>query len=258
MNGEHRKKKEQIFSGIGVYPAIVIGKVTVAPKEEVEIPRYQILKKYIPFELKRFENALNSSRSQLEEILSRIDEGTHKEVYSILEIKKMFLSDSSMMDKVKNLIEKEQVNAEWAIEKILKEMEKFFEKINDPYLRERKEDLYFVTTRLIKNLKGEKSELREATENLTTEIFAAHDLSPVDVIRLTKSNVKGVIIEVGGKNSHTSITLRSLETAGVVGVENFIPHSETGDIAIVDGIHGTVILNPTARMLEKYSELIWW
>ncbi len=247
-----RKKKELTFEGIGVYPGIAIGTLSISTRSKVEIPKYQILKPYIGYELRRFDRALLASKKQIEEILSRIDPDLQKEVFSILEIQKMFLNDATLMSKIKNHIVEEQINAEWAVEKVVKEMEKFFEKINDPYIRERKEDLYFVANRLVKNLRGEREEdIGESGR----DILAAHDLSPLEVVKLHKAGVKGLIVEIGGKNSHTSITIRTLELPAVVGVEGFLDHAEEGDEVIVDGIHGVVILNPTRHMVEKYAAL---
>ncbi len=250
---KYRKKKELTFRGIGVYPGIGIGRISIIRHGKVEIPKYQILKPYVGYEIRKFQKALDNSKEQIEEILSKIDAKHQKEVYSILEIQKMFLNDSTLMEKIKKLIVEEQINAEWAVEKVVKEMEQFFEKINDPYIRERKEDLYFVANRLIRNLKGEEKE--ESEEIIEREIISSHDLSPIEVVRLSKEGIKGIIVEVGGKNSHTSITIRTLEIPAVVGVEDFLSHAESGDKVIVDGVHGVVILNPTERMEEKYREL---
>ena len=245
-----KRKKEIKLKGIGVYPSITVGSVKTIFSGLFEIPKVNVLKSYVTDEIKRFQKALESSKNQISSTLKKVDPKEQKEIYSILEIQEMFLNDSSIVSKIENIIVDKQINAEWAIEEVLEEMKTFFSNINDPYLKERQEDLSFVAQRLMKSLQGHDD--KKMVENIEGKIIVTSDLSPLEVVRLHRKKVLGIITESGGLTSHTSITLRTLGIPSVVGVEGVLSKVENGDSVILDGRKGNIWINPTSDREERF------
>ncbi len=173
-----------------------------------------------------------------------------KEHAFILETHLMMLSDPSLMGRVQELIRKENINAEWALKIALTEIEKDFESIGDEYIKSRGDDTAFVGERLRRNLIGKKHSGYHLFEK---SIIVAHNLSPADTAMLNKEKVLGFATDVGGITSHTAIIAHSLEMPAVVGLENASTVINPGDIVILDGITGIVIVNPSESQISEYE-----
>ncbi|MES2771457.1 MAG: phosphoenolpyruvate--protein phosphotransferase, partial [Pseudomonadota bacterium] len=156
----------------------------------------------------------------------------------------------------KQLIRERRYNAEWALVQQMDVLVDQFEKIEDPYLRERSYDVRQVVERVIKELTGqpERPSLKAAKgvkeENL---IVVAHDLSPADVIAFKEHHFAGFITDVGGTTSHTAILARSLAIPAILGLHNARQLIRDKEMIIVDGTRGVVIVNPDPRVLEEYQ-----
>jgi len=127
---------------------------------------------------------------------------------------------------------------------------KAFAKMNDEYLKERISDIDDVGKRILKNLLGAKEKsLSDLKEKV---IVVAYDLSPSDTATMHKKNVMGFVTDIGGRTSHTAIMAKSLEIPAVVGLEKATAKINSGDMLIVDGTEGIVIINPDKAALKKY------
>ncbi|MBI5901957.1 MAG: phosphoenolpyruvate--protein phosphotransferase, partial [Deltaproteobacteria bacterium] len=238
------KKQVILMKGIGVSSGIVIGKAYLMETGVVEPAHYcYIDASDVEKEVERFEKALNDSWDQLNRIKKKMEEDRRgKEHISIIDAHLMILKDNMLINDTVKVIKEEHVNAEWALDTVLKGVMEYFDKIDDEYLRERSKDIEHIVNRVLVNLMGRKHE--SVAEIKTPSIVIARDLTPADTAQMVKGMVLSFLTDAGGKTSHIAIMARSLEIPAVVGLESVTRKAENGDTVIVDGTTGTVIINP--------------
>lgn len=244
-----------VLKGIGVSPGINIGRAHLVDGGILETPAYCYLDSaYVADEVKRFRKAVQDSKEQLQKIKNKLlhDGGRGKEHIRIIDAHLLMLEDRMLIDDTIKTIKKEKVNAEWAIKMVMKEIREFFDTIDDEYIRERGSDIDHICDRVLKNLMGKRhetiAEIKEAV------IVVAHDLAPTDTAQMVKGKVLGFLTDIGGKTSHTAIVARSLEIPAVVGLENITQKVNAGDILIIDGLSGMVIINPSQKVVREYEK----
>lgn len=243
-----------VLKGIGVSPGISIGMAFLVDGGRLETPAYCYLDlAYIPLEVKRFEKAVQESKDQLLKIRNKLlNDVKGKEHIRIIDAHLLMLEDKMLIDDTIKTIKKEKVNVEWAIRMVMKEIRDFFDSIDDEYLRERGSDIDHICDRVLKNLMGKKHEtISEIKEEV---IVVAHDLAPTDTVQMVKEKVLGFLTDIGGKTSHTAIVARSIEIPAVVGLENITQKVNAGDLLIIDGTSGTVVINPSKKILRDYEK----
>jgi phosphotransferase system enzyme I (PtsI) len=159
------------------------------------------------------------------------------------------------LDEVVRVIQTEKVNAEHAFHTVMERYAATLATIDDEYLRERATDMRDVTVRVLNNLLGveEESELRHLKEPC---IIISHDLTPSNTAQLDKRKVLGFATDVGSKTSHTAIMARSLRIPAVVGLKDASQVLVSGEYALLDGLNGVIIVNPTDQTLYEYGQLI--
>jgi len=247
-----KKQDNKNFIGIAASPGIAIGKVFLWDSEEYTISKYQIQISRIPVEITRFEEALIKTRTEILEIQKKISGemgSVHAEIFNA---HLLVLEDRMLIEEVINKIKKEKVNVEHAFAVILKKYLNIFSKMDDEYLRERLVDIQDVGKRIIRNLLGkQKQGLLELNEKV---VIVAANLSPSDTALMHKDKVVGFATDMGGRTSHTAILARSMEIPAVVGLKTLTPAVKNGDMIVVDGNTGTIILNPTKSAVLKYQK----
>jgi len=248
----HPSESKDTMQGIPVSPGIIIGKAHLVDRSRVKILyQYLIDEKQVSGEVQRFENALRATEEQLETLKNKMPEHV-KEHSFILDSHLMILKDSMLRDSTIRRIEEEKINAEWALKKSFHEIRKIFAQIDDEYISNRIQDVESVSERILRNLSGEAQEsLAEIQERV---IIVAHDLSPADTTELNISKVMGFITDVGGQTSHTAIMAQALEIPAVVGLESASARISDGDLLIVDGSTGEVVINPDDAEIIRYQE----
>src|SRR5262249_16944860 len=138
--------------------------------------------------------------------------------YRILEAHRLMLSDVHLVERARRLIREEKTSADWAVRKALDQIQAVFERIEDPYFRDRRTDIALVGERLLRNLLGMFA-TAAADEVPKGSIAVAHELSPSDAAQLGRAEAAGFCTEGGGRTSHTAIVARALGLPYVVGVE---------------------------------------
>ena len=204
-------------------------------------------------ELKKFENALVSTREDIKAIKAKAKGRLSDEELAIFDAHLEFTNDPGLIDQVIAQIKAESVNAEFALETVANNFISMFEAMDDAYFRERAADIKDVTYRIKSHVMGVKI----ADLSLIDEpsIVLAEDLTPSDTAQLDKNYTKGFVTEIGGRTSHSAIMARSLEIPAVVGVTNVLKELEHGQEIIMDAIKGEVIVDPTSEEKEEYSKL---
>jgi phosphotransferase system enzyme I (PtsI) len=206
-------------------------------------------------EVERLEKALVLTRHQILEIQRKVGEGMGAQEGSIFDAHLLVLEDRTLLDEVVRVIREEKVNAEHAFHTVAERYAATLAAIEDEYLRERATDMRDVTTRVLNNLLGleEEADLRHLKEPC---IIVCHDLTPSNTAQLDKRNVLGFATDVGSKTSHTAIMARSLRIPAVVGLKDVSGQVESGQYALLDGLNGVLIVNPSDQALFEYAQLI--
>ena len=248
--------------GIGVSSGIAIGRAHLVSNALLEVVHYQLPQHLIDDEITRFINAVQTVKNDLESIRQQLSKNAPAEISAFISTHLSMLADKSLSEVPMNIIRTEQCNAEWAIKQQLDDIVAQFEAIEDAYLRERKHDVVQVVERVIKVLLGHPnlavsqaiSESKRSTkqqENVT--ILVAHDISPADAIQFKQHQFAAFITDVGGITSHTAILARSLNIPSIVALQRAHDLINDGEMIIVDGSLGVVIVNPSKEILAEYA-----
>lgn len=242
--------KGKVLKGIAVSPGIAIGKALHIDRSKIRVVyEYLMSDEQVAAEIVRFKGAVEQARLDLLAIKKEIPEEL-KEHCSIIGSHLLILKDKMLYDQTLQIIAEEKINAEWALKKSLKKTQAVFERIKDEYIRGRFHDVEFVTERLLRVLTGRPLEsLADIEDNV---IVVAHDLSPADTTQMKPERVMAFLTDIGGRTSHTAIIARSLGIPAVVGLEAITSVVSSGDLIIVDGVTGTVIINPTEETIQEY------
>ncbi|MEW9082839.1 phosphoenolpyruvate--protein phosphotransferase [Caldanaerobacter subterraneus] len=240
-----------MLKGVAASPGIAIGKAFLYTKEKVTINVEKIEESKVEEEIAKFRKALEVTQEEIKKIKEKVLEKFGKEKAEIFEAHLMLASDPELIEGVENMIKTELVTADNAVNKVIEQNASVMESLNDEYLRERAVDLRDVGNRIIENLLGVKSvNLSDLEEEV---VVIARDLTPSDTATMKKEMVLGFATDVGGRTSHTAIMARSLEIPAVVGLGNVTSQVKAGDLVIVDGLEGIVIVNPDEKTVEDYK-----
>ncbi len=236
--------------GIGVSPGIAIGEVRLTETVVFTSRKEMISSGKVEEELQRFQRALRQTKGQLTRIREQIKEKIGEGHSFIFEAHLLILEDKSLCSEIEKIIEEDKCQAEWAISLVHEKYEKIFESINDEYFKQRKSDVSDVLSKVYRNLGPTKP---RRGEDESEKVLVAHDLLPSEAAsRLSKGNVLGVAIDMGGQTSHTAILARSLNIPAVVGLRNITRRVKDGDYLIVDGTDGEVIINPPLAIKREF------
>ncbi|MGM0826964.1 MAG: phosphoenolpyruvate--protein phosphotransferase [Bacillota bacterium] len=203
-------------------------------------------------EVSRFQEAIATSKSELEAIRdkARVDLGEDKA--QIFEAHLLVLSDPELLTPIEDKVKSENVNAEFALKETADMFVSMFESMDNEYMKERAADIRDVTKRVLSHLLG----VQIANPSMVTEevIVIAEDLTPSDTAQLNREFVKGFTTDIGGRTSHSAIMARSMEIPAVVGTKSITSSVENGDMIIIDGLSGEVHINPTQEVIEEYKK----
>ncbi|WVZ28998.1 phosphoenolpyruvate--protein phosphotransferase [Latilactobacillus sakei subsp. sakei] len=203
-------------------------------------------------EINRLHKALQDSTSDLETIRKIAAESLGEEEAQVFDAHMMILADPEFTGAIEGKINDDKVNAEQALKEVADLFVATFEAMTDnAYMQERAADIKDVTKRVLSHLLG----VTLPNPALIDEevIVIAHDLTPSDTAQLNGKFVKAFVTDVGGRTSHSAIMARSLEIPAIVGTETVTQDVKAGDLLIVDGINGDVVLNPTDADIAEYD-----
>jgi phosphotransferase system enzyme I (PtsI) len=238
------------LKGIAAANGISIGIAHKIGKEDFIVPKDNITEAQIPLEIQLFEEALIKTRREIIELQKRIGSDMGKNEAQIFDAHLLVLEDRMLIEEVISRLKKDKLNVAFIFQEVLKKYVSVFAKIEDEYLKERISDINDVGKRILRNILGkERKGLSELKDKV---IIVAHDLSPSDTAAMHKRRVSAFVTDVGGKTSHTAIMAKSLEIPAVVGVQDATTEINAGDMLIVDGALGLVIVNPDQKTLDLY------
>jgi len=239
--------------GAGVSGGIAIGQAHLVSTARLEVAHYEIGAQEIDAEIARFDRAIAQVKGELAALQASLPAGAPVEMKAILSLHAMLLDDSNLSAVPRESIRSRRCNAEWALAQQLEYLASQFDEMEDPYLRERKQDIVQVVERVLSAMLG-TGHAPAAPSHEEDLIVVAHDLSPADMILFKQHRYAGFITDLGGVTSHTAIVARSLAIPAIVGLHHARGMIREGETLIVDGREGVLIVNPGERVLAEYRE----
>ncbi|WP_339170629.1 phosphoenolpyruvate--protein phosphotransferase [Anoxybacillus sp. FSL W8-1294] len=229
--------------------------IAIAKAYRLEHPDLTVEKQTIenPAEhVRRFQQALAKSKEELEAIQAHALKELGEDKAAIFSAHLLVLSDPELVQAVEQKIEQERVNAEFALHDVTSMFIAMFEAMDNEYMKERAADIRDVTKRVLAHLLG----VTISNPSMITEevIIVAEDLTPSDTAQLNRKYVKGFTTDIGGRTSHSAIMARSMEIPAVVGTKEATAAIQNGDVVIIDGLDGEVIINPTEETIAQYEQ----
>lgn len=250
-----RKTEERTFKGLAAAPGIAIGKAYVRFADSIEVREYTVAKSKIPAEIKRLDDAVVEARRQISALQKRAGEmrgAAGEELVFLFDAYLGMLDDSRLVRGARKAIEDERINAEAAVQHEYTTVAKRFEAMGDAYIAARLDDIREVAQRLIGNLV--RAPNKAPPKPLKGGIIVADQLSPADMAQIDPDSVDAVAAALGGTEGHTAIMARALGLPAVLGIADLTGGVSQGDIVIVDGYTGKIIIQPTAETIKKYEK----
>jgi len=244
--------------GIPASPGIAIGKAYLfGSLPRVKVKSRKIASDEVEREIELFKEAVAKTRRQIEEVKEKVSVEFSQEHANIFAAHLLILEDPFLVIDVVEKVKKEKINVEYALWKVLDNITKNFALFDDEYIRERAIDIEDIGSRILDNLiKSEPVTLTHTLRELDEEvIIVAHSLTPSDTAQMHKKKVLAFVTDAGGRTSHSAIIARALEIPAVVGSGDIISCVENGDLLIVDGGNGEILVNPDKKTLERYKQL---
>jgi phosphoenolpyruvate-protein phosphotransferase (PTS system enzyme I) len=235
--------------GIPASPGIVIGPAHVLTQEGQVSTRLLYTDQEVADEVKRFNRAVDQTEEEITRLRQEIADDL-KEHAHILELHLLILRDRMLLLETQKLIKEQNFNAERALYQAFLKIKEVFQRIGDKHIRGRIQDVEAVYHRLLGHLTGRGTS--KTFDFANPVIIVARDLSPAETTKMSSDQVLGFITERGGKTSHTAIIAHSLEIPAVVGLDAATLEIESGDMVIINGLTGRVIVNPDDALRRSY------
>jgi phosphotransferase system enzyme I (PtsI) len=240
-----------IKRGIAVSPGVAIGPALVLDTEGFRIPQRFIHADDVPAEIKRLHQAMQEAAREVQDNQRAVADKLGRQYGAIFGAHALLIEDPTLLAEVDGLIQQHGFAAEYAVSHVWRERAKMFESIGDGRFASKAADLFDVEKTILRNLLGHR---REQVQHLRQPVIVlAHDLTPSETAALDPKMVHAMATEAGGRASHTAIMASALEIPAVVGLGKFITDVSGGDVVIVDGNHGVLILNPDEATLRRYE-----
>jgi phosphotransferase system enzyme I (PtsI) len=240
-----------IKRGIAVAPGVAIGPALVLDTEGYRISERTIEPARVPAEVARLKQALAQAAAEAEQTQQAVGKQLGGQYGAIFGAHALLLADPSLARELELLVRQERFTPEYAVSRVIRRFVKTLESLEDQTLAGRVADLFDVEKRLLRILLGQQGE--QLGQLTSPVIVLAHDLSPSQTAGLDTKLVHAFATEAGGRTSHTAIVAGVLEIPAVVGLGKFLNDVSGGDLVIVDGYRGVVILNPDEETRGRYE-----
>lgn len=244
----------KLLQGIPVSPGVVIGRAMVLEKSLHRVPFLILDDEEIPAELDTFDTALAGARDSVSKDRDRVAATLGEEPAKIFEFHLGLLSDSTLIDPIRERIESEGVNASFAVVEAFGVLADRFRSMDDSVFREKANDVFDLERRLLTQLTGGTQDRLASVEEPV--IVICHHMTPTDVAALNHEKVLGIATDVGGRTDHSSIVAAAIGIPIVVGCKSVAEEVSDGDLLILDGKLGTVIIAPNDETVRKMRQNI--
>lgn len=240
------------FTGKSIFNGIAIGKILFYSKDGVQIFRHKV--KDTDAEIARYNKAKEKAIEELNVIYEKAVKEVGEMNAAVFEVHAMMLEDDDYNDSVKNIITSQGVNAEYAVATTSDNFSKMFAEMDDEYFQARAIDIKDISERVLNILAGRSSENILGDEPV---IVVANDLAPSETVQMDKEKLLAFVTEEGSSNSHTAILARTMNIPALIGIR--IDREWNGEMAVVDGYNGELILEPdeaTIKVMKERQEKI--
>ncbi len=241
----------KVITGIPVASGIAIGKaIFVNHSHKASLPRQTVAPALVDKEMERLRRAFVATEEDLSSIRSQVPDEL-RDYSMLIDTHLLMLKDPQLLGTALDYIKSLSLNAEWALEKAVSDQAAKFGAVEDPYIRERMQDVRVVADRVQSKLTGRSTDFKAIQGRF---VIMAHDLSPADTVELEVDKIMAFATVQGGKTSHTGIMARTLGIPALVGVSRLEEDISDGDLVIIDGLGGKIIVNPGEDELADYNE----
>ncbi len=242
-----------VLNGIGVANGIAIGKSYLLQHDDLEVNEFLVPRPLLDEEVARYDLALQKTRKQLYSVRNKIAEHASEEIAGFVDAHLLMLKDTLFVEEPVRIVKEKQCNAEWALKLQRDALILAFEKIDDPYLSARKDDVHYVVDRILRNLLDQPDVIEESRSRwLQGGIVIADEVTPDEIIALHQQGIVALVTEYGGPHSHTAILSRSLGLPTIVGVHHAQHYLRQSDLVIVDGETGAFYIDPDKVELQHF------
>ena len=240
----------QTLLGIAVSPGVAVGEALVIDSEGFRIPRRFLARDATEDELARLDKAIATVGDEITRNRDSVARQLGSQYAAIFSAHLAMLCDPRLRDEFEELIRQRHYSPEYAVSRALRRYAKVFQALENSHLSERAGDIFDIEKRLMRTLLGERRE--ELSQLTTPAVVLAHNLTPSETASLDPKFALGIATEVGGPGSHTAIVAEGLEISAVVGIGEFLTNVSGGDLVIVDGDQGKVVLQPDEETIAHY------
>lgn len=235
------------YTGKSIFKGIAIGKILFYQKGEQPVKRVKI--EDTAEQIKRYEDARAKAAEQLQGLYEKALKEVGEANAAVFEVHQMMLEDDDYIDSVVNIIETQQVNAEFAVATTGDNFAKMFSEMEDDYFKARAADVKDISERMVNILSGNESGGAIGDEPV---IVVAEDLAPSETVQMDKEKLLAFVTRLGSANSHTAILARTMNIPALIEVD--IKEEWNGKMAVVDGYTGTFYIDPDEETLKKMQE----
>lgn len=239
----------KLINGIAASDGVAIAKAYLLVEPDLSFTNEKVTD--TDAEIRKFRNALEASKIELTKIRNNAEKQLGPDKAAIFDAHLLVLDDPELIQPIEDKIANEKVSAPEALDEVTSQFITIFESMDNEYMRERAADIRDVSKRVLAHLLG--VELPNPSMIDESVVIVGNDLTPSDTAQLNKEFVQGFVTNIGGRTSHSAIMSRSLEIAAVVGTKSITKEVKQGDMVIVDGITGDVIVDPTEDELIAYQ-----
>ena len=233
------------ITGKSVFSGIAIGKLAIFQNGDNPVKREKITDSRA--EIQRFTDAKEEAKVQLAALYEKALKEVGEVNAAIFEVHQMMLDDLDYIEAITNIIESQEVNAEYAVATTGDNFSAMFAAMDDDYMKARAADVKDISNRVITILQGNQTGGMDSDEPV---ILLANDLAPSETVQLDKSKVLSFVTRHGSTNSHTAILARTMNIPALIGID--YTEDAEGKLGIVDGYEGKLIIDPPASVLEEY------
>jgi phosphotransferase system enzyme I (PtsI) len=238
------------LTGIGVSPGVVVGRAVVLT-QRTEVMRFPIPPDRVEREVAALQRARDESKRQLQDTRDRLSNTRGGELAALFDAQILMLDDTMLVGRAEEIVRTERVNAAWAVHRANEELYQLFSAMEDPYLRERENDVADVAGRLRMNLRHGAKGPRELLSQVDgPSVLIADELTASVAAQLDWSRVQAFATDAGSRTYHTAILARSLKVPAIVGLHDASLRISAGTPVILDGTTGELVVAPPPEQID--------
>ncbi|KAI69596.1 phosphoenolpyruvate--protein phosphotransferase [Staphylococcus aureus] len=241
----------KLIKGIAASDGVAIAKAYLLVEPDLTFDKNEKVTD-VEGEVAKFNNAIEASKVELTKIRNNAEVQLGADKAAIFDAHLLVLDDPELIQPIQDKIKNENANAASALTDVTTQFVTIFESMDNEYMKERAADIRDVSKRVLSHILG--VELPNPSMIDESVVIVGNDLTPSDTAQLNKEFVQGFATNIGGRTSHSAIMSRSLEIPAIVGTKSITQEVKQGDMIIVDGLNGDVIVNPTKDELIAYQD----